>query len=397
MLQVTDLFSENFQPNNKKQTFKKSVKRSFDKRENSKETVIKFSENKRVKMNITETNETYPNNIRFEHKEVEEDFKYIAEEIYINRKKCKDFIKNEISKGYSEEIKDILQNLSSHQTDHECPCQSKNKIYKDNTTATLKTSTIKNLLQLSNSIITECLCSNQPITKKLNKQLKFNLSIKKTRSCGFGLFTNETIKKGEYVGPYVGEVKILDLNKIGSFVPMNRLKTTLFGYERDGYDMDQLDADSGVSASEDVKPTNTKSTKNTKESSNLFKDSYYFEGNPTPSLSTNHLVIDSYHKGNATRFINHSCDPNLLVTYVVSDLNKIPTIAFFALRNIEINEQLTFDYTECYWKTKNDQNLFCACGSGEKCRFSERAYRMRQKIIKKQQSEEHKRIKNYFL
>ncbi|VDL31786.1 unnamed protein product [Hymenolepis diminuta] len=58
------------------------------------------------------------------------------------------------------------------------------------------------------------------------------------------------------------------------------------------------------------------------------------------------FAIDSYHKGNASRFINHSCDPNLISHPVFIDgaNPKLPRIAFFARRNIKEGEELTIDY-----------------------------------------------------
>lgn len=44
------------------------------------------------------------------------------------------------------------------------------------------------------------------------------------------------------------------------------------------------------------------------------------------------------------RYLNHSCDPNLEV-HAVRIETIIPVIAFFANRDIEINEELTFDYS----------------------------------------------------
>jgi len=50
--------------------------------------------------------------------------------------------------------------------------------------------------------------------------------------------------------------------------------------------------------------------------------------------------------GNITHFINHSCDPNLEVYCAQCDYYEmnIFRIAFFAKRDIQIDEELTFDY-----------------------------------------------------
>lgn len=57
-------------------------------------------------------------------------------------------------------------------------------------------------------------------------------------------------------------------------------------------------------------------------------------------------VIDGRESSGVTRFINHSCEPNchqFAVSYNKHDF-MIYDIAFFAARDIEANEELTFDY-----------------------------------------------------
>ena len=53
-------------------------------------------------------------------------------------------------------------------------------------------------------------------------------------------------------------------------------------------------------------------------------------------------VIDPTSKGNLARFINHSCDPNCISEkwHVLGET----VIGIFARRDIEKNEELSFDY-----------------------------------------------------
>ncbi|KAJ8984727.1 hypothetical protein NQ317_004991 [Molorchus minor] len=60
----------------------------------------------------------------------------------------------------------------------------------------------------------------------------------------------------------------------------------------------------------------------------------------------NPYTVDAAKYGNISHFINHSCDPNLGVYAVwinCSDPN-LPKLALFALREIERDEEVTFDY-----------------------------------------------------
>ncbi|CAG9568045.1 unnamed protein product [Danaus chrysippus] len=73
------------------------------------------------------------------------------------------------------------------------------------------------------------------------------------------------------------------------------------------------------------------------------------------------LVVDATLKGNAARFINHSCDPNCYSRVV--DIHGHKHILIFALRRITIGEELTYDYKFPFEEVK----IPCTCGA-KKCR-----------------------------
>merc|ERR1719219_863419 len=76
------------------------------------------------------------------------------------------------------------------------------------------------------------------------------------------------------------------------------------------------------------------------------------------------IAIDAQYYGNVARFINHDCKNfNLLPIYVMDDLKKIPTIALFACKDINHNEELLLDYGDSYWRIKNTQKKYCWCGT----------------------------------
>lgn len=69
--------------------------------------------------------------------------------------------------------------------------------------------------------------------------------------------------------------------------------------------------------------------------------------------------VDARFYGNASRFINHSCIPNLVMVPVRVD-SIVPQLALFAARNIDIGEELSFDYSGEYdvWSSSktNDEH-----------------------------------------
>jgi len=74
----------------------------------------------------------------------------------------------------------------------------------------------------------------------------------------------------------------------------------------------------------------------------------------------NDCVVDASKCGNASRFINHSCEPNCeLQRWRVGDEIRI---GIFAIHDIQKNEELTYDY-----QLSAVQSFECRCGSN-KCR-----------------------------
>lgn len=113
---------------------------------------------------------------------------------------------------------------------------------------------------------------------------------KVSENAGHGLFANEKIKKGSFVGEYTGLIcKNDNYLKMGNY---------LFRY-------------------------------------------------PVKEESGRYLSIDAEPYGNLTRFINHSFEPNLDHHYAFS--SNLFHLIFIANRDIEIDEQLFFNYGHSYW------------------------------------------------
>jgi histone-lysine N-methyltransferase SUV39H len=107
-------------------------------------------------------------------------------------------------------------------------------------------------------------------------------------------------------------------------------------------------------------------------------DKFSDEDSMDPNLAGPPFEIDGEYIGGPTRFINHSCDPNIRIFARVGDYadKHIHDLAFFAIRNIPAGEELTFDYVDGGSDTleedvldarKRQEMTKCLCGS-EDCR-----------------------------
>lgn len=67
-----------------------------------------------------------------------------------------------------------------------------------------------------------------------------------------------------------------------------------------------------------------------------------------PRLAGPAFEVDGEFKSGPTRFINHSCNPNMRIFARVGDHadKHIHDLALFAIRFIPANEELTFDYVD---------------------------------------------------
>ncbi|KAJ7143773.1 hypothetical protein C8R44DRAFT_758863 [Mycena epipterygia] len=106
---------------------------------------------------------------------------------------------------------------------------------------------------------------------------------------------------------------------------------------------------------------------------------------PDEDPPENSYSVDAYGCGNWTRFINHSCSPNLQIISVVYDTmpgDNMPYLALVATENIPAYTELTFDYNPAHqteWelkryrektrskKNKSKKQTRCLCGTS-KCR-----------------------------
>jgi len=151
-------------------------------------------------------------------------------------------------------------------------------------------------------------CKNRRIQKRQWKKVKILSSGQK----GHGLYSQEAIVRGEFVHEYVGEV-------IDEHEQERRLQEAEAQQSEPHYYIIKLDRN---------------------------------------------MYIDASRAGNDSRFMNHSCDPNLQAEKWTVGATK--RIAFFARKSIEVGDELTFDYN---WEPMGTKKQRCFCGAPNCCEF----------------------------
>lgn len=161
----------------------------------------------------------------------------------------------------------------------------------------------------------KCKCTTDCNNRVVQCGSKINVCIYKTSKCGWGIKTNDIIKKGQFVATYIGEIITVEESE-------RRLENHSSIMEH----MWNLDFDD---------PQNYK------------------------------YIIDGTHYANYTYFINHSCNANLNVYAVwINCLDRnLPQLALFASRDILAGEQLTTNYfSRCNDDDLKNSGIKCQCG-----------------------------------
>lgn len=144
-------------------------------------------------------------------------------------------------------------------------------------------------------------CANQRLSRKQWVQHV----IKWTGTRGYGMFSNENLKKEDLIIEYCGE--IIDKKEYQRRVRVMCAKKA--------------------------------------------GDFYFLQVTPT-------MFIDATRYGNNGRFVNHSCDPNCFIEkwYV----NGYPRIGFYAKRDIPAGEEFTCNYNFLTFSNEKRQTCFCS-------------------------------------
>ena len=160
------------------------------------------------------------------------------------------------------------------------------------------------------SAIYECneRCKCGPVCKSrvVQKGRRVPLTIFKTKNRGWGVYCNEDLIQGEFIDTYLGEV----------------------------ITNEEADRREAVSTKEKI--------------SYLYSLDKFIGEDEEELTSENCYIVDGQYMGGPTRFINHSCEPNCrqyTVSYNKNDL-RVYDIAFFAIEDIPMGSELTFDYMD---------------------------------------------------
>lgn len=203
------------------------------------------------------------------------------------------------------------------------------------------------------------LCRNRVI--QLGTKGRFALF--RTKSRGWGVKTLTDLKCGSFIGVYSGE---LISTKDST---MRADDTYLFNL-----------SNSNVSNSCQEEISDSADNDANQDDENNDKIEVGQDAQPESKVdkqaSIKSYVCDAKRYGNFTRFINHSCEPNVIgiKSYTTHQDTRFPYIAFFTNCYLPANSELTLNYGDNYWliKCKRDA-VHCLCKK-ESCRFSKKTF-----------------------
>lgn len=169
-----------------------------------------------------------------------------------------------------------------------------------------------------------CSCDRKCPNRVLQNGVQVKLEVFKTENKGWGVRAAEPILRGTFVCEYIGET--LDEQEANKRFNSYGRKDCIFTYKMDSHNNDMT---------------------------RLIEGEIPF-------------VIDATKYGNVARFINHSCSPNLLHHQVLVESMDSPRahIGLYASRDIDMGEELTFDYR---YNQLPGKRYHCLCGASN-CR-----------------------------
>jgi [histone H3]-lysine9 N-trimethyltransferase SUV39H len=181
-----------------------------------------------------------------------------------------------------------------------------------------------------------CRCSRECPNRVVERGRTIPLQIFQTENRGWGVRSTVDIRRGQYVDRYLGEI-------ITPAEADRRRKASDKAQRKDVY---------------------------------LFAlDKFIRADHPDERLRGPPLEVDGEYMSGPTRFINHSCEPNMRIFARVGDHadKHVHDLALFAIEDIPAGTELTFDYVDGVEETDDmdpdmrGEMTVCLCGS-RKCR-----------------------------
>ncbi|KIO32252.1 hypothetical protein M407DRAFT_67079 [Tulasnella calospora MUT 4182] len=167
-----------------------------------------------------------------------------------------------------------------------------------------------------------CGCSEDCQNRVVQNGRKCKLLLKKTRNKGWGVFADEFIPNGRFIGVYAGEL-LTDEEAHNRGLLYDKLGRTYL------FNLDFVHLRDGLSSQK--APGSRESSATAESDKSAWKSKY---------------AVDAFHAGNHTRFLNHSCDPNIELYPIYTDdadLEK-PLLCAFTCKNVQRGEELCFSY-----------------------------------------------------
>ena len=245
-----------------------------------------------------------------------------------------------------------------------------------------------------------CGCSRTCLNRVAQQPLRNRLQVFKTISRGWGLRTMTDLPGGAFVCTYVGNLyEAEEANTQGQnfgdeyFAELDLVENVerhKEGYEaevvwpKDWQKEDSVESNTSsndVSGKCDTDETESESSK--RRSSRLAHVTKKTQKKPKarkpkkqPRISFRKLfgpteeayIMDAKTIGNLGRYMNHSCQPNVLVQNVFVDSHdlRFPWVAFFTTTYVRAGEELVWDYNYEVGSVEG-KRIDCCCGAGD-CR-----------------------------
>ncbi|RID64576.1 hypothetical protein BRARA_E03501 [Brassica rapa] len=180
--------------------------------------------------------------------------------------------------------------------------------------------------EIANECGSGCGCGSDCPNRVTQKGVLVRLKIVRDEKKGWCLFSDQLIKKGQFICEYAGELLTTD---------EARRRQTIY---------DKL-----------------RSTQQSFSSALLVIREHLPSGQACLRIN-----IDATSIGNVARFINHSCDGGNLSTVLLRSSGALlPRLCFFAARDIAAGEELSFSYGDVRLTPgeSTEKKLNCSCGS----------------------------------